>query len=303
MKTEALDHPKLKTIFPLAILTDEVSQDLNAVMRFCQENSVPGIEVRGLFGKAFKDLNLSEIKEIGSRCSAAGINIVGVASPVFKCDIDNPAEVKENVEIFKRSVEAASILNTDIVRVFAFFRKQDLSSQDEIRRAAEAFSPLFDIIKGTSIRIGIENEGITTLATGSETRFFLECLPQDSTQIGVVWDPCNVLYVDSKTDPVKDDLSEVIDRIIHVHVKDAIREANGKANCCIEVGKGSIDWSTMFDRLKQKGYKGWVTLETHWRLKNLSEKDLNFPGGASFSENAEQASKICIKNLQNILKA
>ena len=35
----------------LAILTDEVSQDLDAVLRFAREEGLDGIEVRSLFGE------------------------------------------------------------------------------------------------------------------------------------------------------------------------------------------------------------------------------------------------------------
>src|SRR6266853_3382396 len=97
----------------LSILTDEVSQDLGEVIRFAQEFRLEGIELRSLKGKAFKDLSLEEVREVRRRCDEAGLRVSGVATPVFKCQLDEPAEVAEHLEIFKRSVEAAQALGCE----------------------------------------------------------------------------------------------------------------------------------------------------------------------------------------------
>ena len=80
----------MKRWCPLSILTDEVSQDLGAVIRFAQEFRLDGIELRSLYGKAFRDLSPAEIREVRQRCDDAGLRISGVATPVFKCHLDAP---------------------------------------------------------------------------------------------------------------------------------------------------------------------------------------------------------------------
>ena len=91
----------------LAILTDEVSQELEEVIRFAREERLEGIEVRSLFGRAFKDLTKEDLKSIATAAKDAGLAIAGCASPVFKCDLDSPAEIAAHVDLFKRAVEAA----------------------------------------------------------------------------------------------------------------------------------------------------------------------------------------------------
>src|SRR3954469_18093543 len=104
----------------LAILTDEVSQELTDVLRFAREFQLDGIEVRSLFGRAFKDLTTGDLKTIAAGARETGLAIAGCASPVFKCDLDSPSVIAAHVELFKRSVEAAHLLGTDLIRVFAF---------------------------------------------------------------------------------------------------------------------------------------------------------------------------------------
>ena len=65
----------------LAILTDEVSQDLDTVLRFAKEETLDGLEVRSLFGKAFRDLTPDDLRTIAARSRAEGLAIAGAASP------------------------------------------------------------------------------------------------------------------------------------------------------------------------------------------------------------------------------
>src|SRR5688572_19324953 len=71
----------------LSILTDEVSQELPDVLRFAREFQLDGIEVRSLFGRAFKDLTPADLKTIADQTKDAGLAISGCASPVFKCNL------------------------------------------------------------------------------------------------------------------------------------------------------------------------------------------------------------------------
>lgn len=282
----------------LAIITDEVSQDLDTVIRFAQEFKLDGIEVRSLFGRAFKDLTESDLSDIATAASDAGFAIAGAASPVFKCNLDSDKEIAEHIELFKRSVEAAQVLGTDIVRVFAFLRRSHPATSDDLKRAASHFPKLLDIVRGTNIRVGLENEASCIVASGPETKEFLSHLPQDP-QLTVVWDPCNVLYIPGANDPVKDDFPVIADRVGHVHFKDARRPTSGEpAPTCLELGTGQIDFPAQIKALKDRGYNSWIALETHWRTVPLDAETQHLPAGYGFSANAEPASRICMSHLQ-----
>jgi len=133
-------------------------------------------------------------------------------------------------------------------------------------------------------------------------REFLNHLPK-SPQLGVVWDPCNVLYLDGTNDPVHTDFPMIADRLCHVHIKDARREGDRAAKTCVEVGTGAIDFPEQFSALKAEGYRGWITLETHWRSIPLDPQSQHLPAGYAFSANAEPASRVCMAHLQRLVDA
>ena len=286
----------------LAILTDEVSQELEDVIRFAREMKLDGIEVRSLFGRAFKDLTKSDLTRIATAAKDAGLAIAGAASPVFKCNLDSASEIAEHVELFKRSVEAAQILGTDLVRVFAFLRRSHPATPEDLKRAASHFPKLLDCVKGTNVRIGIENEASCVVGNAAETAEFWKHLPDDP-QFGIVWDPCNCLYLEGSEDPIHDGFPLIADNVIHVHIKDARREGTKPAPTCIEIGTGDLDFPGHLRDLKARGYRGWITLETHWRLVPLDAETQHLPAGYGFSANAEPASRICMQHLKDWVAA
>lgn len=284
----------------LSILTDEVSQELADVIRFAQEFRLDGIEVRSLWGKAFRELSLDQIREIRARCDDAGLRVSGVATPVFKCDLDSPAQIAEHTKLFRRSAQAAQILGCQIVRVFTFLRRSHPATADEIERAASHFPPLLEIARQEGVTVGIENEASCIIGSGTETRAFLQHLPE-APELGVVWDPCNVIYLENAPNAFPDEYAQVADRVIHVHVKDAQRKGTNAAEECLELGKGEIDFPGQFTALKQRGYSGWITLETHWRPVRLDAESQHLPAGHAFSAQAEPASRICMNHLQQMI--
>jgi len=281
----------------LAIITDEVSQDLDTVIRFAREEQLDGIEVRSLFGRAFKDLTRDDLKLIAAAARDAGLAIAGAASPVFKCDLDSATDIAAHVELFKRSVEAAQLLGTDLVRVFAFLRRTHPATSDDLARAASHFAKLLEVVQGTNIRIGIENEASCVVGNGAEMAEFWKSLPA-SPQFGVVWDPCNCLYLSGDNDPVRDDYPLVAEHVTHVHIKDAKRHGHEAAPTCVEIGTGGLDFLAQLRALKQRGYAGWISLETHWRVVPLDAETQHLPAGHAFSAHAEPASRICAGHLR-----
>ena len=71
--------------------------------------------------------------------------------------------------------------------------------------------------------------------------------------------------------------------IYHFHAKDC-RIVND-APQWLALGEGSVDWPGQFDALARDGYRGWISLETHWPG----------PGGDKL-----QGSTICAHNLRRL---
>ena len=74
------------------------------------------------------------------------------------------------------------------------------------------------------------------------------------------------------------------DRIAHVHAKDCRVDGNRPVWCAL--GAGGVDWKGQIRALVDDGYRGWISLETHWPG----------PGG-----DKHEASVICGRNLKELV--
>lgn len=285
-------------------ISDEVSQDLPVLRAFVREFGLPGIELRSFAGRAFKDLTREDVAAIRVAAHEDGWKIFGCSTPVFKCALDDPKAIAEHREIFKRSLEVAQTLNCDLLRVFTFLRQPNPLEPQRLARVAEQLHGLVELALGTGVRIGIENENSCLTGTVEEMEAILAPLPHGS--VGAIWDPCNVLYVNDAPPPTADNLTRLAGRLFHVHVKDSVRRKTVAPGELIAVGTpvglGEVNWRAHLVALQRAGYRGMLSLETHWRLQKIDEKLLHLPAGYGFSHGGEVASRTCFHNLRALVE-
>ena len=294
----------MKLSHSLIVITDEVSQDLTEVAHFVREFQMPGFELRSMFGHAFKDLTSEEVTQIRNLAQAEGWRVYGCATPVFKCPLGDSAATHEHVEIFKRSLETALTLQCDLLRVFTFLRLPTKAANlDALPRVADHLLALADIARGTPVRIGVENELSCTVATSDELSALFSRLPDP--RLGIVWDPCNILYLPEEPLPITRGYAELLPRIMHIHVKDAVRRRDRSkelAAVSVPVGIGEVNWRSHLAEIAASDYRGMLSLETHWRRQQLDEKSLHLPAGYAFSQGGAEASRTCLYNSQALLE-
>lgn len=276
-------------------ISDEVSQDLPELVRFVREFGLPGIEVRSMFGRAFKDLTPADVAEIRRVARGEGWRIFGCASPVFKCDLDDDGAVAGGIEQFRRSVDIARELDCDLVRVFTFLRRP-AGLAGLLPRVVDRLRRLRELAERSGVRIGIENEHSCIVGSGDEARALFALLPEP--EFGLVWDPCNILYIPELTGEVTAPFADLSRRTFHLHVKDAVRATPMLA---APVGLGDVGWRAHLAAIRRSGYRGMLSLETHWRIIPIAEEKLHAPGGYAFSHGGEPASRTCLHNLRELL--
>jgi L-ribulose-5-phosphate 3-epimerase len=287
------------------IISDEVSQDLPVIKAFVREFRLPGIELRSFAGRAFKDLTREDVATIAGAAAEEGWKIFGCSTPVFKCGIDDRAGINEHRDIFKRSLDVARSLKTDLVRIFTFLRQPNPLEPQRLARVKEHLLGLVELAKGSGVRLGIENEHSCLVATVEEMTAVLAGLPSDS--VGAIWDPCNVLYVPEAAPPTPENLTTLGTRLFHVHVKDAIRQPPATPGALVAVGLpvgiGEVNWRAHLRALQRSGYRGMFSMETHWRLQKIDDSLLHLPAGYGFSNGGEPASRISMHNLKALVEA
>ncbi len=284
-------------MFRLGVVTDEISQDFGRVVDVATELELDALEVRSVNDKPPQDLTTDEVDGMRRLTAESGLEICGIATPFYKCDSDSPGERREHLQILRDCVGLARKLDTNLLRCFAFWETG--RTEERWEDILAAFEEPVRLADGEGMILGMENEASTSLATAALTRRFIDEV--DHPCVRAIWDPANELYAEGGVTPYPDAYETLRDVMVHAHAKDGAENEDGEM-VSVPVGEGLIDWEGQLGRYLADGYEGILSLETHWRpVHALSEELLNRPGGATFSEAGEEASRYCFDKLRAML--
>jgi sugar phosphate isomerase/epimerase len=284
--------PKLE----LAAITDEFSPDLNPAATAMASIGMTAAELRVVWGKNIMNLTDDEVKRAVEVLAAKGIRVLGLSSPILKCTLPEGGEVDSRFQqdifgatftmddqprLVERAIQLCELTGARLVRVFSFWRTVDPERCFE--PACRAIEKIADQFRAHDIICGIENEHACNIGTASEAAKFLAAMPH--SHVKLVWDPANALVAGEQPFPYGYSLLPK-DRIAHVHAKDCAME--GHKPVWGPLGTRHVDWKGQIAALLADGYRGAVSLETHW------------PGPAG---NKFEASIICGWNLRGLLAA
>jgi len=279
--------------FPIAAITDEFSPDLQTAVRSMAEIGMTGAELRMIFGKNVLDLSDDELDRAIAIVREAGLEIISIASPILKCVLPGASEVdarfqkdmfasrhtyQDQARLAERAFAIAGRTGARIVRVFSYWRT--VRPEECFDAVVTALESLARRAADHGVTIGIENEHACNIGTGEETARVLQAA--DHPNLKVVWDPCNALVAGES--PFPEGYRRIPPhRIVHVHAKDAFVENHTPTFG--PLGECGVDWRGQIAALRTDGYRGWISLETHWPG----------PGG-----NKHEASMICGRNLKKL---
>jgi sugar phosphate isomerase/epimerase len=279
---------------PLAAITDEFTEDLEAAAGAMAAIGMAGAELRVLWGRNVVDLSDSELDRARGILEERGLKAVSIASPLLKCVLPDSPPLDHRFEhdafasahtyedqprLLRRSCQIARKLNAPVVRVFSFWRTLDPAAC--FGRVVEALRRFAQQAAEEGCVLGLENEHACHAGTGAEAAAVWKAV--DHPNLRLVWDPANALVAGEAAFPGGYQ-SLPAASVVHVHAKDCRLE--GGRPQWVPLGTGALDWKGQFAALVGGGYRGWVSLETHW----------GGPGGDKF-----QASVICGWNLRGLL--
>lgn len=285
-------------LFPLTFITDEFTQDFDRAVTTAVELGYQGVEIRTAWDKNVVDMDDAQIGALRRIADRGGIRILSIASPVFKCTHPDGGSIDHRFEqdafhaahqfsdqprVLDRSIQVALALGASIVRVFSFWRTME--PQRLFGHIVESLAGAIDTASRHGLRIGLENEHACNIATAAEAAPVLRTL--DAANFGLVWDPGNS-YMAGET-PFPEGYSLVpVARILHVHAKDGVRSAAGDRVIWGPIGEGEVGWQAQIEALARDGYRGAISLETHW-------------GGPEGRK--EEGSRICAMKLKEMVAA
>jgi sugar phosphate isomerase/epimerase len=278
----------------LAAISDEFSPDPAIAFPAMSGVGMRGAELRVLRGRNIIDLTDDEVDSVRDLAASHGIQIIGIASPVLKCELPSGSVLDPRVQrdifgaaytladqprLIRRALEIAGRTGAKLIRVFSYWRTE--SPALVIDEVAAALIDLADQAAERGVLIGVENEHACNIATGDEAARLLA--KANHPALTLIWDPANALVAGEEAFPEGYEKLPP-GRVGHVHVKDC-RVENGVPEWG-PVGELDVGWDGQLRALVRDGYTGWVSLETHWKGPNGDKLE---------------ASRICGENLRRLV--
>ena len=269
------------------IITDEVSQDLSAALKLAKDYRLDAVEIRSVEEKNPFQMTQEDFRKIRAQADEAGLAVCCVASPFFKCDFFDESAIAAHMEGLRRAIQGAQIMGAHLIRGFAFWRAEGTA----FAQIAERFHPVTELLEREDMTMVLESEPSVNTGNMSQLAQLLAIIHHP--RIRALYDPGNEICDPAAPPPHLEGYEQLRPWIAHVHIKDMARTQDGYAPACI--GKGDVDFDSIFARLRADGYSGYATLETHWRIGAQMEDALMVrPQGGGFSAGGEAASRICL---------
>ena len=286
---------RTKLPFEVGIITDEVSQSLATAIEFCRGFGLRALELRSVDGVSPFEWTEEQVKEMKRLCDESGMKVAAISAPLFKCEINDREAIAHHVASFDRLCRFANLLGAGLIRGFDFW---DCGASVEER--AREYAPIIALCERYDVICALEYD---PKVHSSDPRKLSETVRAiNHPRIGALYDPGNGLFSDTAIIPYPAGYEMLCDRLCHVHVKDAVVNDSAMGAEGVRVGEGQVDWHGLFKRLLADGYTGYVMLETHYRKNvELSEEQLQRPGGYGFSEGAYDASLESMESLLSII--
>ena len=276
----------------LAVITDEIAQELAIALELVGRHGFDGVEIRSVWNRTPDELDAPLCARIRDETEAAGLEIVGFDSPAMKTAFPRgAAALARAAASLARAVEQASLLGAAFVRIFSFYREGEPAPT----AAGACLRTILERVDLGGTQLLLETGTRTNTPTSSATDVCLREL--DGLPVGVLWDPGNSAFSGLEPEPFPGGYELLRDRIAHVHVKDPAGNAY-----YTRLGDGEVPWEAIVTALAADGFDGYLSLETHWRLgEPLSQELRDDPWGDRFSAGALEASDACMPILARLV--
>lgn len=239
--------------FPVSGFADEISTDLSIQIETLRSLNVRGLDVRGVDGKNVLELSDERLNQVRETAALAGIAIHCVGSPVNKVRV-SPKARKEEVEKLKRSIEAAAILQTSLIRVFtpeAAACDDDGAHWPEVR---SWMSEMADMAKDAEVTLIHENDAKFFGAYPNNCRRMMEEL--GGPHFRALYDFANAVLIGYRPPAWMD---WIVPHLDSLHIKDAVQD-KGQV---VPAGEGDGEVVETLRFLTSLGWNGTLTLEPH----------------------------------------
>jgi L-ribulose-5-phosphate 3-epimerase len=278
----------------ITFITDEATQDPIEFCKLANHHKIDAVELRTVNDEHVIEMDVRSLTRLKEVLDSNALKVCCVSTPIFKNEWAGKVPLRD-IELFRRSLDAAAFLQCPYIRVFSFLRSEKSVPGNE--RMVESFFKLLDILGNEPFTILIENGKKTFHSTGSALADLISAI--GSEKIRALWDPGNSIFGGSDLYPLGEGFNKIQEYIRHVHIKDPT--VYGAEKKYVPLGDGDLNVGKTIDLLKSRNFEGYISLETHWRPDRVfAVSELDIPGGSSFSKGGYYATSKSLERLQEL---
>ena len=284
--------------FSLSLVAEEMGDDFERALKGACSMGISELEFGSLWGDRIDTVPFERMVIAREMLDRAGLSVRILSTGAFKPvnleavdreHIHTDPNVIEHLRLLNTTIEAAGFFGAPLVRIFTF-RRDTIPAlgnpsprepdggdfPDEILdKIAIALEPALQFAERKGVALAVENVRSCWCNSGKNTARLLERV--QSPWLKVIWDPANA-YVSGETKVVETGYRLVKPSIAHIHLKDAVVVDNQTGLIEWEkIGAGECDIATQLRALRDDGYDGCLSIETHWN-----------PAGSDREENTYQ---------------
>ena len=269
-----------------SIITDQIDNDLEKTLPIIKEEGYEYVELHNVFGKTIEACSDEEVNQIRSLLQKYDMKVSNLASTFFflcplypddKVSLFNPefytieGNVDEHLRYLKRACEIAKELDCPRIRIFPFRwpdnRKPPFGTKQDQQIIFQNLKRATAIAKKENITLVLENCPYSHLPKGMMTFEMIKEINDEHLRL--LYDPANAFRAIKENVPSEylsysllQELEIIYPFIDHIHIKDYhYDERYQKPFIHKALGEGDIDFHSLFDYLKSRGYGKAVSLE------------------------------------------
>ncbi len=253
----------------LAVVSDELTDDLEEAIRTGLEMGIARFELRKIWGGRVPAVSKEEVARVKALKKLYPIEIPSISPGLFKIPLDSEKLEEHRTSLLERSLDFAEELEVGRIIVFGFMPGpgDDASGGEKV---LDLLGEAALTIASRGITASLENEPGPADTSEHLLRIFAAL---EGTGLRLNWDPGN-LFKAGETD-WRRGYTLLRKRIDNVHVKDAKLFPDGCRH--VALGEGEIDWASHIRQLEEDGYTGNLVIETHCKpLVEMTRRNAEF---------------------------
>ena len=241
------------TTWTLSGFGDEIDPDPVVALSVLLALGARHIEVRGAWGDNVLDLTDEQVDRLVKLIGERDMAVSAVASPIGKVDVfgDPDAELAR----LRRAVAVAHRLNTRYIRIFSFYRPDDVpvdAIRDDVLRRLRAFAELAERERLVLVH---ENEKAIYGDVPERVLDIVESV--GSPALRATFDAAN--FVQCGVAPHTEAYPLLAPYLEYLQVKDAL----ATTGTVVPAGEGDGELAETLTALRDDGYAGFASLEPH----------------------------------------